>query len=480
MRVAIARFAECGGPSQNRTASSPAFALLPEIARNREFCCGKRPLLFVDVRRLSRDNEGTFEGTTVGALTAKFIERAGRGRHADGSGLYLLVKPSGARTWVLRVQVDGRRRDIGLGSVKRGSSAGGSAIGDDLPLEQRSQLTLAEARELSARLRNVAKAGRDPAAERRRDRSPPPSFKEAAIATHSALAPSWSQKTADAFLVSLQEHAYPFLGSKRVDEIEADDVAAALKAIWTSKPGMARKVRQRIGKVLDFSKAKRWRASEAPRQSVTTLVGKAGAGRNFPAMPYESVPEFYDALSTASETKGRLALMLIIATAARSGEVRTARWKHINWERCEWHRPADLMKAGKPHVVTLNHQALEVLRRAAAHSNSNDSEALIFANREGGRLSDMTISKVMRDAKTPYVPHGFRSSFRDWAAEKMPHVPDPVAEAALAHVVSDAVVRAYKRTDFLEMRRQLLGEWGQYISDESLIVVPHVTVRAEM
>lgn len=413
-------------------------------------------------------------------LTAKFIENAKPGRHADGGGLYLLVKPSGARNWVLRVQVDGRRRDIGLGAVELGALPGLSKIGDDVPLEQRSRLTLAQARELSARLRNVAKSGRDPAAERGRDRRPPPSFKDAAIAAHAALAPSWSKKTADAFLASLKEHAFPSLGKKRVDEVDADDIATTLKAIWTTKPGIARKVRQRIGKVLDFAKAKRWRVSEAPRSSVSTLVGKSAPGKHFPAMPYGDVPAFFDDLGSKAETVGRLALMLIISTGARSGEVREARWSHIDWDRREWNRPAELMrKTGKAHTVTLNDQALAVLRQAAASfSDSQRPDALIFPSKKGSTLSDMTISKVMRDAKLPYVPHGFRSSLRDWAAERMPQIPDPVAEAALAHVVPDAVVKAYKRTQFLELRRQLLDEWGRFIAGEVSNVVPLASVRA--
>src|SRR5690349_4641503 len=125
----------------------------------------------------------------MGKLTAKFVENAKSGRHADGEGLYLLVKPTGAKTWVLRVQVDGKRRDIGLGSVIASQRVGRSQIGDDIPLEQRSSLTLGEVRELSVRLRNAAKAGRDPAAERRRDRSAPPNFREAAVATYAALKP---------------------------------------------------------------------------------------------------------------------------------------------------------------------------------------------------------------------------------------------------------------------------------------------------
>lgn len=416
----------------------------------------------------------------MGDLTAKFIEKAKPGRYADGGGLYLLVKPTGGRFWVLRVQVGGKRRDFGLGSVETRALRDRSDIGNDIPLEQRSKLTLDEARELAARMRNVAKAGGDPSAERKRDKTPPPTFAEAAEATHKALAKGWSDRTADAFLSSLKEHAFPVLGRVRVDAIEAKDIATALYPIWTAKPSIARKVRQRIAKVLDFSKAMHWRGSEAPRKSVATLIGKSVKGGNFAAMPYAEVPAFYADLHGKAETVGRLALMLMLATACRNGEAREARWKHIDWDKREWNRPAALMrKSGEAHTVTLNAPAMEVLRRAAAFcSDSEDPEALIFPNSKGDKLSDMTISKVMRDAGLSYVPHGLRSSFRDWAAEKMPHVPDPVADAALSHTIPDAVVKAYKRTKFLEMRRTLLDAWGRFITSEKGKVVQLAPMRA--
>ncbi|MGN6689783.1 MAG: tyrosine-type recombinase/integrase [Sphingopyxis sp.] len=414
-------------------------------------------------------------------LTAKTVLNAKAGRHADGGGLYLLVKPTGARSWLLRVQVDGRRRDIGLGSVETAALAMRSEIGHDLPLEEKSKLTLAEARELAARLRNAAKAGRDPAAERKMDRKPPPSFKDAAIATHKAqtASHSWSSKTADAFLSSLETHAYPTLGKMRVDLVEAEHIANALAPIWTAKPDMAKKVRQRIATVLDFAKAKNWRTTEAPRKAVGALTGKTKKGKNFPAMPYADVPAYYRSLSEATPTKGRLGLMLAIATAARSIEVREARWKHIASEKREWRRPAELMrKNNEAHVVTLNDAAVAVLERIAEQSNPGDPEKLLLPNAKGKLLSDMTISKVMRDDGLPYVPHGFRSSFRDWAAEQHPEIPDPVAEAALSHSVPDAVIAAYKRTKFLEMRRTLLDHWSAFILSDRTNVVQLAGRRA--
>lgn len=417
----------------------------------------------------------------MGKLTAKTVQNAKPGRHADGEGLYLLVKPTGARSWVLRVQVDGQRRDIGLGAVETGALVLRSEVGGDIALEEKSRLTLAEARELSKRLRNTAKAGRDPTAERKKDRRPPPSFKDAATATHKAQAAShsWSDKTADAFLSSLETHAYPTLGKMRVDLVEAEHIANALAPIWTAKPDMAKKVRQRIATVLDFAKAKNWRATEAPRKAVGALTGKTKKGGNFPAMPYADVPAYYRSLSEGTPTKGRLGLMLAIATCARSIEVREARWRHIDPDKREWHRPAELMrKNNEAHTVTLNGAALAVIEKIAEQSTPSEAEALLLANGKGKEISDMTISKVMRDAGLSYVPHGFRSSFRDWAAEQHPEIPDPVAEAALSHSVPDAVVAAYKRTKFLEMRRTLLDHWSAFILSDRTNVVQLADRRA--
>jgi integrase len=409
-------------------------------------------------------------------LTARFIENAKPGKYCDGNGLYLVVGDTGWRSWILRVQFRRRRREIGLGAVQLRVFIGGT-IGKDLPIEEKKQLTLAEAREMAARLRNVARAGRDPILERRKarnlDTELPPSFKQAAIATHAAQKHGWAERTANAFLASLEMHAYPKLGQKRVDTISADDVADVLKAIWLEKPTTAKKVRQRMAAVLDYSSAKGWRPTGAPREQVRALTGKPKRGGNFPAMPYEKVPAYWQRLNETSETKGRLALMFLIATGARSIEVREARWGHINLDTAEWTRPAELMrKSAQSHIVTLNDPALEMLRRAAAYSNPADPDALIFANRKGKMISDMTISQVMRTDDMPWVPHGFRTSLRTWAAEQQPYIPEAVAEAALSHVIDDEVVKAYQRATFLEMRRMLLDQWGGFITGGEWIAVP--------
>ncbi len=386
----------------------------------------------------------------MGKLTVKGIERKlPAGRYGDGDGLYLVVKESGAKAWVLRVQSGGRRRDIGLGAL--------SLVG------------LSEARERATELRRHAYYGRDPIQERDRDRKPLPTFQKAATACHAELSKGWGDKTAAAFLSSLSDHVYPKLGNLRIDTIEAWHVRDMLAPIWTTLPETARKVRQRVGAVLTFSQSKGWRAVGDPGKAVTQGLAKREAGGNFAAMPYADVPAFVADLRSKEATNGRNALLFAILTAARSGEVRSARWSQIDLGKGLWNRPAEIMKSRKAHTVTLNRQALALLRTLDAARLIKD-DALLFPSKGGASLSDMALTKVLRDAKLSVTAHGFRSSFRDWAAEMMPTIPDPVAEAALAHAVPDKVVAAYKRTEFLEMRRKLLDGWGAFVDGQSNVV----------
>ena len=397
-------------------------------------------------------------------LTALSVRNAKPGRHADGEGLYLLVKPTGAKTWLLRVQVEGKRRDVGLGTVDTSPRIGGKGEVSPIviPLLQRKVLTLGEAREKAAMLRVAAKSGLDPIIERDRDRQSIPKFKDAAKATHQALKDGWTEKGAQTFINSLETHAFPVIGDIRVNVVTAADITAALAPIWTTKLDMSRKVRQRIGTVLNFAHGKGWRSTEAPGRSVTVGLPRQPKGGNYRAMPFADVPTFVAEVRAAVPTTGRIALLFQIYTAARPGEVRAARWGQIDLSKAEWARPATMMKGGEAHTVTLNGAALKILTQLKGERTPAADE-LIFTGQRGGMISDMTMGKVLRTAEQPYDAHAFRSSFRDWAAEKMPTIPDPVAEAALAHVVPDKVVRAYKRTSFIEMRRELLEAWGAFV-----------------
>ncbi len=375
-------------------------------------------------------------------LTALAVKNAKPGRHGDGAGLYLLVSPTGAKSWMIRIQQNGKRRDIGLGSV--------------------AALSLSEARQRAVDLRKHALNGRDPIAERDRDKRATPTFKEAVKSTHAALKTGWVEKNAAAFLTSLETYAYPTLGNLQVDTIEAGHIRDMLEPIWTTKPELARKVRTRVGQVLNFSHSKGWRATEAPGRSITVGLSKQPAGKNFKAMPYAAVPAFVRSLRAAAATVGRQALLFQILTAARPGEVRAARWGQIDFDGRDWNRPAETMKGGEAHTVTLNAAAIALLEEVRGGRTTKPDE-LIFAGQRGAMLSNMTMNKVLRSAGQAYDAHGFRSSFRDWAAEKMPDLPDPVVEAALAHAVPDMVVRAYKRTTFIEMRRVLLEAWSSFV-----------------
>lgn len=380
-------------------------------------------------------------------LTALKVKSAKPGRHGDGQGLYLLVSDTGAKSWVLRFQVDGRRRDIGLGAL--------------------SDLSLEEARDKSRALRKVARAGGDPIAARDKREEAPPSFKEAALACQKALAPGWSDRHSKAFLSTLELHVFPRMGKLRVDSVDEKDIVAVLSPLWTTKPAAARKLRQRIGTVLDFARGNGWRSTGAPRDGLRPLLSRQARSGNFASMPYGDVPAFVASQSELADTSGRLGLLFTILTAARSGETRSAMWSHVDEEGGVWNRPAELMKSGEAHTVTLSPAALLILERART-LRTTSKDCLIFPGQGGRMMSDMTMSKLVRP--TGFTVHGFRASFRTWAAEQMPTIPEAVAEAALAHLVPDQVVRAYQRAKFMEMRRKLLDAWGDYAEGHSNVL----------
>lgn len=380
----------------------------------------------------------------MGKLTALQVKNAPPGRTlVDGKGLLLRVKPTGAKSWVLRVQHGGRRQDIGLGST------------DDL--------TLAEARDKAAQLRKVARQGLDPIAERDRGKVIVPTFAEAVERAHAELGKGWGDKTAAQFKASLEQHAVPVLGRHKVDQIGSDSVIAALAPIWTTKPQIARKVRHRILQVLSFAKSHGWRTAPVPlADELRRGLAKQPRSRGFAAVPYREVPDLVAAELAKEPSAARLALLFTILTAARSGEVRHARWEHVDLEARTWSRPADTMKAGKSHTVMLSAAARAVLRIAASRFGVS---GLIFPSPRAARpLSDMSLAKMLRLAGRDETVHGFRSSFRDWAAERMAHVPAIVAEAALAHRLGDDTVEAYLRSELLELRAELMEAWGAFVA----------------
>jgi integrase len=378
----------------------------------------------------------------MGKLTALKVRNAAPGVHSDGAGLILRVKPSGARSWVLRVQNNGLRRDVGLGS--------------DV------DLTLAEAREKAAHLRKLARQGKDPAFERDRAKLVIPTFAQAVTAAHEQLGKGWSDKTAQQFKASLELHAVPVLGRHRVDRIETEHVIAALAPIWTDRPQIARKVRHRILQVLAFAKSHGWRRDAVPgSDDLRRGLGRQPRSQGFAAVPYVEIPALVEDELANPDSPARLALLFTILTAARSGEVRHCRWPQINQDTRTWLRPAEMMKSEVAHTVTLSAAALAVLERAKALSGEGN---LVFPSRSGEPLSDTSLAKILRSAGRTETVHGFRSAFRDWAAEMMPQVPSMVAEMALAHSVGNATVEAYLRSDLRELRSKLTDAWGGFVA----------------
>ncbi|MCW2404429.1 integrase [Sphingobium sp. B1D7B] len=390
----------------------------------------------------------------MGKLTAIQVKNLTEpGKYADGDGLMLQIGKTGGRSWILRIQTNGKRQDIGLGKAEL--------------------VSLREAREKAMELRKVARSGVSPLEEKRRVTVVIPTFREASRLVHAEQCKAWKNgKHTDQWLTTLEKYAWPKLGDLKVDAIDGPLIRDVLAEIWLDIPETARRVKQRIGAVLDWSYVKGYRATEAPMRSLARgLPRQPKKDGHFEALPYEQVPMFVLSLRERKLSISRLALELLLFTAARSGEVRGARWSELNADRSVWIIPAERMKAGKAHSIPLSTAAQAVLREA--ESFRVDYCDLIFPG-QGRRsvertvdsntrflMSDMTLLQLVRGMDLNVTVHGFRSSFRDWCADQTDY-PREVAEAALAHTLENKVEAAYRRTDFFEKRRALMDDWASY------------------
>jgi integrase len=382
----------------------------------------------------------------MGKLTAIGVKAANEpGRYQDGNGLQLFVKPSGAKSWVLRIQVDGKRKDIGLGSA--------------------ADISLRDARDKAEEIRRLYRSGADPLEERRVAKLPPktaPTFRESAIAAHGEHKNGWRNiKHRADWLSSLERFAFPTIGDVAVDEITAPKVRDVLLPIWLDRPETARRVYQRVRLVMDWAVINEHRPDIDLRRLARALPRQPKSENHFAAMPYEEVPAFVSSLREGKETISRLALQFLILTAARSGEVRGAVWREVNLAERIWTIPSEKMKAGKTHIVPLNDTAIAILKHVLLLRERDDSP--VFPGTKGQPLSDMTLLKIMRDRSLPYSVHGFRSAFKTWAIEET-SFPDAVSEAALAHIDGNKVRAAYSRTDFREKREALMATWDKFLT----------------
>jgi integrase len=383
------------------------------------------------------------------ALTALEVKRLTEpGQHAVGtvSGLRLLVKASGTRSWVLRTMVGNRRAELGLGGYPT--------------------ITLAMAHERARDALEAIRKGVDPAAERRAKRTTVEwTFKKTATAYIEAHRAGWrNAKHADQWVNTLTAYAFPVFGDKHVRDVTKGDVLAAIEPIWATKTETADRVRNRIELVLGYAVQRelrpeglnpaRWRGNLDAALPKPSKVAKV---EHHAALPIDAMHAFMQRLRKA-EGMGARALELAILTAARSGEVRGATWAEIDLQAGTWSLSAERMKSDRPHRVPLSEPALALLEKLPRMEGTD----LVFPGQGNKPLSDMTLTACLRRMKVEATAHGFRSAFRDWAAERT-NTPSEVAEMALAHAVGDATEQAYRRTDLFEKRRELMALWAKFI-----------------
>ena len=372
---------------------------------------------------------------------AAFIRSAPPGRHADGNGLFLYVKPEGTRSWIQRLVIRGRRREMGLGGV--------------------ALVSLAEARELALANRKLARSGGDPLADKRRIQGVP-TFAEAARRVVEQKRGGWRGRwPVQNWLRSLERYAFPRIGSRSVSQVTSADVLEILTPIWHVKPETARAVRQRVRSVLEWAVAMEMRMDN-PCDRVLPVLGSQGdIVQHMQALAHQDVAAAVETVrkSRSAAPAIKLALEFLVLTAARSGEVRLATWDEMDVAGRVWTISAERMKAKREHRVPLCGRAVEILEAART---LGDSSGLVFPMRSGRPIAASTLPKMLRQHEIAAVAHGFRSSFRDWAAEKTDHQRE-VIEAALAHVVQNKVEAAYARSDLFDRRRRLMNDWASAI-----------------
>lgn len=389
------------------------------------------------------------------ALTPLEVKNAKPGRHADGGGLHLLVKETGARSWVYRFMLKGKSRDVGLGAAGQGG------------------ISLATARDLASALRLKVKTGIDPLEERQREASQAlaaaqaakvagVTFKAAAEAYIATNEGSWrNDKHRQQWRNTLASYVYPVMGELPVAGIGTAHVLSILETIWQDKPETASRIRGRIETVLDAAKARGYREGENPARwrghIAQILPARSRLTRgHHKAMPYGAVSQFVVSLRKR-EAVAALALEFLMLTATRTKEVLGATWAEVDLDKAVWTIPAVRMKAAKEHRVPLSPRAVEILQTLKPLGKDR-----LFPSKRGGALSSMAMSMLLRRMAVDVTVHGFRSSFRDWAAECTGYAHE-VAEMALAHVIGNKAEAAYRRGDLFEKRRRLMQDWATFL-----------------
>ena len=386
-------------------------------------------------------------------LSAAFVRTVSKpGMYSDGNGLYLRAESSGTKQWVLRVSINGKRSMMGLGGFP--------------------SVSLADARELASENQRAIRQGRDPLSEKRqaaeeRRRPAVPTFAEAAEQVIDMRRPTWSNaKHASQWTNTLNTYANPVIGRKPVDQITTADVLAVLAPIWTLKAETASRVHQRLETVFDWVIAQGWRLDNPAGKAVIRALPRVSRlQHHHRALLPADVPAALKAVrESTADPATRLAFEFLVLTAARSNEVRLAVWPEMDLPAATWKVPAERMKARREHGVPLSGRALGILSQARELAGQ-DSGLVFPAGRSGKAMSDMTFTVLLRRLAIPAVPHGFRSSFKNWCnASPAADAKQILSEAALAHNLGNSTQTAYATDELLEPRRPLMEEWAEFLS----------------
>jgi integrase len=398
----------------------------------------------------------------VGRLTALAVNKKRQpGVYPDGGGLYLQVSANGARSWIFRYMLHGRARWMGLGSLH--------------------DVGLSEARTLAAESRKRRADGTDPIEARKTTRAlarlesaKAVTFADCAAQYIEAHRAGWrNAKHGDQWTNTLKTYAYPAFGTLPVQSVDTELVMRVLDPIWRVKTETASRVRSRVENILDWAKTKGYRQGENPArwrghlENLLPARGKVRKVQHHPALPYDKIRPFVKALRHEEGTAA-LALEFAILTGSRTSEVIGARWTEFNLKMALWTVPANRIKGGREHRIPLSAPALAIVKKMKAvpvPDGEKPSEFVFPGGKEGKGLSNGAMLALLRRMKrTDITVHGFRSTVRDWAAEKT-NYPREVAEMTLAHAVGDKVEAAYRRGDLFEKRRQLMADWARYCGD---------------
>ncbi len=376
------------------------------------------------------------------ALSPKVIDTITQaGRYSDKHGLYLKVTPSGSKSWIFRYQFEGERHDAGLGSYPA--------------------VSLTDARKAAIAMRASLDRGIDPLKEKRQQAIEAITFEQEALEFIDRHRAGWSQKHASQWENSMRDHVFAIMGRKAVSSIETADVVAVLDPIWSDKPETARRVRNRIWRVLEFSKAQGHRDGDNPAKwqgHIQNIMGRRrDEVKQLDSMPYYQLPNFMRELDSVG-TRQALCLQFVILTACRSSEAMGAKWDEIDFANKVWTIPAERMKNAKPHQIPLSDAAMTVLSEVRTRGKSD----LIFPNKRlNGELASNALRRLLAQLTSDCTVHGFRATFRTWADEKTNFAFD-VCEKALSHAVGNATSRAYTRGSQLEKRRALMERWARF------------------